>query len=382
MKAKCYLCLRGDIYFKMKETENEVLSKTVAFLRFPLIVLVVFAHTNLGEMSVGGVVYATEGAYPVFRFIDRLFVGKIVQLAVPLFFFISGYFFFLGGGFCWKAYGYKLKKRVRTLLVPYLFWNLCAVVLLWLSQLFLASMLSGESKSVAEYGGADWLSVFWHFRDEMPACGAFWFIRELMVLCVLSPFVYLILRRTGRWGICLIGAMYLAGWLPPCTTTRSIDYFYFFWGAWFAIYGKNFIVSFKPYLVPSLCAYCLLVTLCLLVSYDILPGLSEWWGVWHRMGIVAGVMGIMPSVAYGISSGKLRISRILLKSTFFVYAYHQMVCVLFVKCWLKFFQPLTDGLLVIGFFVLPLCVSALGVLLFMTGQRCCPRLLAWTTGGR
>ena len=73
-------------------------------LRFPLAALVVLLHTAvLGDDK--GFTY----------YLANYINAPIVQVAVPAFFFMSGYLFFCGKEeFCWTVYKKKIrKKRVR-----------------------------------------------------------------------------------------------------------------------------------------------------------------------------------------------------------------------------------------------------------------------------
>ena len=44
------------------------------------------------------------------------------------------FLFFYHSDFSLETYGQKLKKRVRTLLIPYIFWNVVVFLLILLSQ--------------------------------------------------------------------------------------------------------------------------------------------------------------------------------------------------------------------------------------------------------
>ena len=50
--------------------------------------------------------------------------------SVPVYFFISGYLFFLGGNFSFDKYFKKIKSRIKSLLFPYMIWNTIAVIML------------------------------------------------------------------------------------------------------------------------------------------------------------------------------------------------------------------------------------------------------------
>lgn len=86
----------------------------------------------------------------------------IASAAVPLFFAISGYMFFWGiNSFNKDTYIKKLKKRIQSLLVPYLFWIFAVIVLFFLAQTFLPGMMSGANKMIVEYDWYDYLCAFW-----------------------------------------------------------------------------------------------------------------------------------------------------------------------------------------------------------------------------
>lgn len=93
------------------DTNKKLVSKAISFLRLPLMLIVVISHVNIG--------YHTTPLYETIYDI----VGQIVQSAVCLFFFISGYLFFynIQNTFTIRDYKKKLIKRVHSLLIPYLF---------------------------------------------------------------------------------------------------------------------------------------------------------------------------------------------------------------------------------------------------------------------
>ena len=117
---------------------DKLLSDTIRFLRFPLMVGVVIVHTTLDSVIIGGDSVTQGGMFPIFDIFNHLFDGEIVRMRVPLFFFFSGFLFFFQGAFSKQLYADKLKRRVKTLLVPYLFW-ISALLLM----IFVAWQISG-----------------------------------------------------------------------------------------------------------------------------------------------------------------------------------------------------------------------------------------------
>lgn len=129
----------------------------------------------------------------------------ITGICVPLFFVMSGYLFF------WntpekpsvKWFRNKIQSRFFTLAIPYLIANIVAWLCYFLAIKEVPSMVSG-------FLGDNWknpLFVFW----AGPINLSLWFIRELMVVVLLSPLVYLIIRYTGWWGVLALGVWWAMG---------------------------------------------------------------------------------------------------------------------------------------------------------------------------
>lgn len=128
---------------------------------------------------------------------------RITEICVPLFFYLSGYLFFRGvtrnPGIAW--FGNKLKRRLTSLLVPYLIANCVAWLIFAAANRWTPGMLSG-------FLGDSWkdpLFVFW----KGPVNLSLWFVRELIVACLLSPLIWLAVRYT--WGVAVIALGVLWG---------------------------------------------------------------------------------------------------------------------------------------------------------------------------
>lgn len=67
-------------------TEDVLQSKTIAFLRFPLIVGVVLIHSTFGKLMIGGEMQVDPGAYPVYESVSYFLSEILSRIAVPLFF--------------------------------------------------------------------------------------------------------------------------------------------------------------------------------------------------------------------------------------------------------------------------------------------------------
>lgn len=120
------------------QSPTELQSQTFMWLRFPLALLVLLIHVNPQNKDIFTPIQTIDVSHitvaNIYSIIGRIgFYFSLV--AVPFFFFTSGYFFFYKvrewNVSCYKN---KIRKRLKTLLVPYLLWNILALCLVILSK--------------------------------------------------------------------------------------------------------------------------------------------------------------------------------------------------------------------------------------------------------
>jgi hypothetical protein len=93
-------------------SHSDLQSDTIHFLRFPLIVGVVFIHAHLSSDFVN----ITASDYPVFYVVNEFVSNILVRVSVPLFFFFSGFLFYYKTDFNGITYAKKVKSRIQSLL--------------------------------------------------------------------------------------------------------------------------------------------------------------------------------------------------------------------------------------------------------------------------
>ncbi len=134
------------------------------------------------------------------RIVDAAFADGFCRVAVPFFFFASGFFFVgnIGNDGWWRA---AIGKRIRTLLVPFFIWTGISFVL--------PCLYGGQPRlwTVNE------LIAFWGLDPTVyPGVVPYWYIRTLFLLCILSWFfVKLCVVAPREW----IGLLVVA-WLTVC----------------------------------------------------------------------------------------------------------------------------------------------------------------------
>ena len=168
-------------------------SKRITSLRFLLIVFVVFKHNNLSADDAINYYHLAFNEPAVITWFKFLVTEVLGGAAVPLFFLFAGYL-----QFCKQdSYPVLLKKRAKSLLVPYVAWTVITVALFFIAQSVpqLSAFFQNENNIVRNWNFTDWISLFWVHNEVYPLVYQFWFLRNLIVLVLFSPILVLLARK-------------------------------------------------------------------------------------------------------------------------------------------------------------------------------------------
>jgi fucose 4-O-acetylase-like acetyltransferase len=381
--------------------EDKLISETISLLRFPLTVFVVFIHYNMGVrgFSLHGVTYGLD-APEWFRCLTAFFSDVLPRTAVPLFYIISGYLFFRGGSFDAGVYRRKLRTRASTLLVPYLLWNVIAVLVQFSHCLpFLSSVFPNACLMEVQLTP---LRLFRTFFDNYwnkgilvtpendgmvsefpyPADVPLWYVRDLMLMMLLAPVIWWLVKRAGRWLVVALGILWylrpvlLPMWGDGWGTMLLDAAFFFSWGAYFGIRGLS-----------PLNESCRLWTVALIyLPIAIADALTKGWEYnifLHKAGIVLGIVAIFYIATRLVECGKFGAMASLAGSSFFVFALHTLVMddigkVLFTALHLT---P-SDGILLLLYFIVPSITILFCLTLYLALKRSVPSICRLLSGGR
>ena len=138
---------------------NKILSDKIRIISFLCTVMVVFRHSlNLQAFGL-----SSDGNLHVA--VIEYGISKITEVAVPYFFIISGYFFLRHSYYGNGEYMTMVRKKIRTLFVPFLFWNIVGVFPLLLMHQFVFE--DTLWKYILQLLNSDWNGVLWYVRDIM-----------------------------------------------------------------------------------------------------------------------------------------------------------------------------------------------------------------------
>lgn len=358
--------------------EEELLTKTISFLRFPLIIAVLFIHTNLCNVTVSGTHFVGGGEFPIHDVVRHIISKELGGIAVPLFFLISGFLFFYNSDFSVPIYKKKIKKRFYTLFIPYIFWNLAILLVFFLTQTFLSSLTSGTNKAIIDYNIFDFLKVFWDYGETRPICFQFWYIRDLIVVVIFSPLIYLAIKKCKIYFIILLALLwYLKIW-PNAVGFSSTAFLYFSIGAYFAINKINIVTYLKPYRNFIITFYMIILTTSILLHiYNV-----AFANYIHLIGMFTGCFAFITLTSIGIENNVIKENKFLTENAFFIYAIHGMPIALLVKLYVTRMQSMSEIKMIAGYLIIPIIITIIGILTHQLLRKLFPRFTNIITGGR
>lgn len=343
-------------------------SSLISAMRFPLIVLVVFAHSlNFGNVEI---VKSLDG-WNVYHFVSEMISHNLARLAVCWFYAISGYFFFRylkDEDFCLKWVTAKWKKRIWSLLVPYLIWNLVAFCIPALKSVLFTRLGIGSNNTMPQ---SNLLFCFWTGPMDFPL----YFMRDLMLMSIIAPAAYLLFRRFRWFSLGLLIALYVSPLNPSLPAMRAI--FYFFLGVWLGTWKVNMLSICRKFRWPAAVAA---IAFLLIASFYNASVYHEWMlRAFYPMGMIT----FMNICDKAIDNDKTHQRLIKLSSAvFFIYASHEIL----ILGWTKgaFLRVFGDGLCGawISYFCVPATVLLICLGLYWLLNKIFPRTLAFACGGR
>ncbi len=303
----------------------------ITWLRFPLMVAVVCIHSQVNQYQI----LDPTISYSIVGGIQYLFSVILASVAVPLFFMFSGYLFFFNiETFEIKTYWNKIKRRVKTLLIPYIIWNILFIFYVFCLQWVTHKTSTPEVTIVADYSVNDWVRACWSLDTNHPINYPLWFIRDLFIVSLCSPIIYWLIKLEKKifpqYTILLLvlGLLYILDIPSEKRFIPSIpSVFCFTLGAYFSLSHKSFIPPKKIGISITFVYGFLIVILMILYNQ---PHVH----IIHRVAIIVGLF----CVIYLTSLIKNKhIYPILTNATFFIYVTHAFV--------IRIFDKLTNDIL-------------------------------------
>lgn len=200
--------------------------------------------------------------------------------------------------------------------------------------------MSGSKKLIVDYSLKDFVYAFWATKENgYPMCYQLWFIRDLMVTFVLSPAIFCFIKKMKWSFIVILLFMWINSFEVSIEGISFVALSFFSLGSFFAINDINFILFLEKH--SSKIYVLFTIMLCLMVFiYNINMGTSiEKLNYLNKLMTLIEIPAFFSLALQCANKYNLSIKPISISSTFFLYCFHSMPIVLFLKLVLKYSPP-------------------------------------------
>lgn len=287
-------------------------------------------------------------------------IENVATLAMAFFFFVTQYLFFRD--FSYSKYGKKITKRLKTLLLPYIVWNIIAIGIDYLRGINTTPLASFKTC----------------FTFVFPPNGPIWYVYAIFILALFSPITYYLLKN--KWVGLVLASVFAIGCSALCTTNvgfiqflRSYGYLAniftylpsYVLGAYIGIHSKD-----MTWLKASLYFVCL-VLLSYIVDY-------KFGGTFLRT-----ILRVLPILFVYIAPCKEKGKDV--QGSFFTYAAHGGILSFILDPIGRGITYFFSSALVVSLLTRIICTAIAGVaayLVYRLIKFISPKLLVVFTGGR
>jgi len=339
-------------------------SKRLSVLRALLVIFVIGIHAEKG----------LQAYYPEIPDLLQVYLNlvphNLFRLAVPLFFSISGYLFFLTYKPETAAYGRMVVKKTRTILVPYLLFNAISLLLIFA---FNKIPYIGDINMVRQDGVLKLLLGVYRY----PVNYTLWFLRDLYVYFLLAPVFYTIAKEIPYLGLIVCWAIWM--FVPQQGIPIELSGLIFFYGGCMLSRLRIDLDGGRRLLAPLTLIY--LILLCTTAHFEFTYGATSYYHLLYRHSMIFGTMTLWLLSAYP----PLRDNKALLRLagvSFFIYLVHEPILSYLIYGTRFLFKP--SGVVAgVAYMWLLMAVDyALCLGLAAMLQRRLPRVYALASGAR
>jgi len=358
-------------------------SDRISILRFPLIVGIVFIHSFGVSINVSDTKIGIENVSFFASSIQYLVSQVLARISVPLFFTISGFLFFNNYELSFHTVSKKMKARAKTLLIPYIFWNSFALLTYFILQSIpdLNQFFSGNIKPVSNYGIYDYLNTYLGLRmtANFPAAYQFWFIRDLIIMVMISPLFWITARHCAATTLIATFALWVLSTDIIVFNLSSTAVLFFFLGA---------VISIRKIDLSFIDQHGLKISIIYFISAVLyalaLNGHFPYSTQINSLVIILGILSIWFFAGKVINSSILfKVLSILSGSSFFIFAAHEPFILGGIRKLIYYIaQPSSSLQITIFYFLAPILTIIITLLLDKSIKSAIPSFHNIITGGR
>ncbi|WP_273212119.1 acyltransferase family protein [Runella zeae] len=208
-------------------------SKQFSNLTLILTIFVVFLHAFNVSSD-----FALTDVY----YIEYFFSYRVCTIALPLFFTISGFFFFNTGEMGFLDFFIKIKQRFYSLLIPYLISSFCFFLLFLVLQSFSFFLPFFNGTLIYKLPFFDKLTILL----VRPIPYQLWYLRNLFFISFITPALYFSVRMYRGLPLFIFFIFFIIfDFNDKYNLFFSIQYF--FLGAYLKVFFYRYFFHFKLY---------------------------------------------------------------------------------------------------------------------------------------
>ena len=311
------------------------LSAAITWLRFPMIFFIIMLHCYS--------VQRVEGANDLYFRILYPFSLWLGETGVPGFFFISG------------------------------------LVVIYITLYVVGHPQNINGRSMTEYGVIDYIRLFWDrgsFDDGnfVPILCPLWYIRNLIIMVILSPLLYYIIRYTRELFLIAIALWWMTtnnnAFIPQTILFFSL-------GAYFPIFGVNPLELFTK------CRTFFLTTFSLFAIADIMSHVAmgtPWNLQIHRFALIFNIPVLLLLADWCTRHSYS--SKTLPNAAFIVFCVHYPIVVILRKLCISTFIYANEFTHIVLYFICVIASTFISLGIFMVLERYFTKLKSILSGNR
>lgn len=294
--------------------------KVISFL---CTVMVLFRHSrNLVAF------WGTENVANYTAYMENA-MSVITEVAVPSFFIISGYFFFKYDYYENNNYMRMIKKKLKSLVIPFIIWNIIGAIIL---SLYDPAKIGNSIQACV----SNLLLSHWN--------GPLWYVRDLILIMIIAPVYAWIFKIDNKFLYLIIFLILFFRWWPVDTAVLSTEgQFFFFIGG---LIRNNKVILDCKLPIPF---FIILLILWFVFCFNIFP-LYEI--NLHRLNTIVGII-ILWRVVDFCRDKVYNFLYVFSSYSFFIYVMH-IYMVKFIKRTISYLYYENDQIALLAYVLVPL----------------------------
>ncbi len=337
-------------------------------------ILVVFVHSHNLLLLMSESEIIVRGGLT--GFIENFISQGLTRVASPMFFMISGYLFFLNMKESRGWFLAKLKKRARSLLTPYLLWSLWGILFFFFLQTFPFTRYFFTGVRITDYSITDLL----HTLFIQPIPYQLWFLRDLMMLVLISPVLYFLVKNFRLYPLIIFMVVWFFEIDFQVFDSRSLLFFSI--GLYFAL--NSYLISERKYPRYALEFFACWVILSLVKSIMVFKGIDFiYWAIVQKFSVLSGLLALWCLYDRYFSNTDMTKLKVfpLFSFSLFIYTSHEPILTIVKKGMLASLGKYDGGVL-ISYFAAPNITITLCVLVGFILKKHLQKFYNIISGGR